>query len=46
MIASLDGRILLRDSLVHDDPVRAGELLAERLLGEGGADVLAAEGLR
>ncbi len=46
MIASLDGRILLRDSLVHDDPVRAGELLAERLLGEGGADVLAGEGLR
>jgi hydroxymethylbilane synthase len=46
VIASLDGRILLRDSAADPDPVCAGQALAERLLGEGGANVLAGEGLR
>jgi len=41
VVASPDGRLVLRESLAGSDPVRLGELVAENLLRRGGAEILA-----
>ena len=42
MIATLDGRVMLRDSAEGDDPVELGRRLARHLLdGAGGSCLLA-----
>ena len=40
VVASPDGKLLLRESMTGDDPVALGELAGEKLLGRGGAAIL------
>ena len=40
VVASPDGKLLLRESMTGDDPIALGELAGEKLLGRGGAAIL------
>jgi hydroxymethylbilane synthase len=41
VVASPDGSLLLRESVSGSDPVKLGQLVAEKLLRRGGAEILA-----